>query len=78
MATLGKIRSKGPLLVIIVGGALLAFIAQAAFEGMNANRRSAEVGEIYGDKLSAMDYQNMVEEYTNVVEFTTQGANLSE
>ena len=27
MATLGKIRSKGPLIVIVVGAALLAFIA---------------------------------------------------
>ncbi len=78
MATLGKIRSKGPLLVIIVGGALLAFIAQAAFEGMNASRRSANVGEIYGDEISALDYQSMVEEYTNIVEFTTQETNLSE
>ena len=56
MATLGKIRSKGPLIVIVVGAALLAFIAGDAFNGMSAVNRSAEVGEIYGEKLSALEY----------------------
>lgn len=77
MATLGKIRSKGPLIVIVVGAALLAFIAGDAFNGMSAVNRSAEVGEIYGEKLSALEYQQMVEEYTDVIEFT-QGTNLTD
>lgn len=78
MATLGKIRSKGPLLVIVVGGALLAFIAQAAFEGLSAGNRSMDVGEVYGEELSAQEYQKMVEEYSNVVELTTQATSLSD
>jgi peptidyl-prolyl cis-trans isomerase D len=77
MATLGKIRSKGPLLVIIVGIALLSFIAQAAFEGLKGSR-TANVGEIYGDNISATDFQSAVEEYENVLKFTGQLANPSE
>ena len=63
MATLQKIRSKGPLLVIAVGLALFAFIAGDAWQVMQPHQ-SQDVGEGDGEDLSAQDYQALVEEYT--------------
>ena len=69
MATLQKIRSKGPLVVIVVGLALFAFIAGDAWQVMRPHQ-SQDIGEVNGESLSAQDYQALVEEYTEVVKFT--------
>ncbi|MBU3853534.1 MAG: SurA N-terminal domain-containing protein, partial [Candidatus Paraprevotella stercoravium] len=76
MATLQKIRSKGPLLMIVVGLALFAFIAEEFFRSMqSASAESKQrVGEIYGESLSYQDFQATVDEYTEVVKLT-RGAN---
>ena len=66
MATLQKIRSRGPLVVIVVGLALFAFIAGDAWQVMRPHQ-SQDVGEVNGESISAQDYQKMVEEYTEVV-----------
>ena len=66
MATLQNIRSKGPLLVIVIGLALFAFIAGDAWKVMQPHQ-AHDVGEVNGDALSAQEYQNLVEEYTEVV-----------
>ena len=63
MATLQKIRSKGPLLVIAVGLALFAFIAGDAWQVIQPHQ-SQDVGEVDGEDVSAQDYQALVEEYT--------------
>lgn len=70
MATLQKIRSKGPLLVIAVGLALFAFIAGDAWQVIQPHQ-SQDVGEINGESLSAQDYQTLLEEYTEVVKFSS-------
>ena len=69
MATLQNIRSKGPLLVIVIGVALFAFIAGDAWKVIQPHQ-SQDVGEVNGDAISAQDYQAMVEEYTEVIKFT--------
>lgn len=66
MATLQNIRSKGPLLVIVIGLALFAFIAGDAWQVMQPHQ-AHDAGEVDGDALSAQEYQNLVEEYTEVV-----------
>lgn len=72
MATLQKIRSKGPLLMIVVGLALFAFIAEEFFRSMqSASAESKQrVGEIYGESLSYQDFQSLVDEYSEVVKLT--------
>lgn len=72
MATLQKIRSKGPLLMIVVGLALFAFIAEEFFRSMqSASAESKQrVGEIYGESLSYQDFQTLVDEYSEVVKLT--------
>lgn len=73
MATLQKIRSKGPLLVTIIGLALFAFIAEEAMRSIQSasNESRQQVGEIYGDKISVHEFQNLVDEYVEVVKFTS-------
>lgn len=69
MATLQKLRSMGPLLVIFVGLALFAFIAGDAWRLFQSHTVDQNVGSVNGEKLSAMDFQKMYEEYTNAVKF---------
>lgn len=61
MATLQKIRSKGPLLVIVIGLALFAFIAGDAWKVLQPHQGKQDVGEVNGEVLSAQDYQKMVD-----------------
>jgi len=57
-------------LVIAVGLALFAFIAGDAWRVLQPHQ-SQDVGEVNGDVLSAQDYQSMVDEYAEVVKFTS-------
>lgn len=70
MATLQKIRSKGPLLVIVIGLALFAFIAGDAWKAIQPHQGRQDVGEVNGETISAQDYQKLVDEYTEVVKLT--------
>ena len=69
MATLQKLRNMGPLLVIFVGLALFAFIAGDAWRLFQSHTVDQNVGSVNGERLSAMDFQKMYEEYTNAVKF---------
>lgn len=77
MATLQNIRSKGPLLVIIIGLALFAFIAGDAWKIMQPHQ-SHDVGEVNGDALSAQEYQALVEEYADIVKMSSNQTSLTE
>lgn len=77
MATLQNIRSKGPLLVIFIGLALFAFIAGDAWKVLQPHQ-SHDVGEVNGDALSAQDYQALVEEYTDIIKFSSGTTSLSD
>ena len=70
MATLQTIRSKGPLLVIVIGLALFAFIAGDAWKILQPHQGKQDAGEVNGNTLSAQDYQKMVDEYTEVIKLT--------
>ena len=74
MATLQKIRSKGPLLVIVIGLALFAFIAGDAWKAIQPHQGRQDVGEINGETLSAQEYQELLDEYTEVLKLS-QGVN---
>lgn len=69
MATLQKIRSKGPLLVVVIGLALFAFIAGDAWQVMQPHQVQ-DAGEVDGESISAQDFQKMVEEYTEVIKLS--------
>ena len=78
MATLQKIRSKGPLLLIVIGLAMLAFILGDAWKIIRPTQGLQFVGSIDGKNISAMDFQKELENYTEVVKFANQNSDLSE
>ena len=80
MAALGKIRSKGGLLVTAIGLALFAFLAEEGFRSCNGIKGEArqQIGEILGEKISVQDYQKLIDEYQSAIKFTMQRDNLSE
>ena len=69
MATLQSIRTKGPLLVIVIGLALFAFIAGDAWKILQPHQ-THDAGEVNGDAISAQEYQTLVEEYTEVIKLS--------
>ena len=80
MAALGKIRSKGLILIIIISVGLFAFIAEEFVRSCEATRNNErqQVGEIMGEKVSVQDFQKLVEEYTNVIKMTQGRENLTD
>ena len=68
MAALQTIRSKGALLVGVLGLALFAFIAEEFFRSIEttSNMDRSQVGEVFGKKLSIQDFQTMVDEQSEV------------
>ena len=80
MAALGKIRSKGLTLIIIIGLGLFAFIAEEAFRSCEAHRNDQRqcVGEVYGEKINVQDFQKLVDEYSEVIKMQQGTDNLNE
>lgn len=80
MAALGKIRSKGVLLICIIGFALFAFIAEELFRSCESSRNESrqQVGEVLGDKVNVQDFQKLIDEYTSVVKMTQGRDNLTD
>ena len=80
MAALGKIRSKGGMLVAAIGLALFAFLAEEGFRSCNGIKGEArqQIGEILGEKISVRDYQKLIDEYQSAIKFTMQRDNLTE
>ena len=70
MATLQKIRNRGPLLVAVIGIALFAFVAGDAWKAIQPHQGRQDVGEINGEAVSAQDYQTLVDEYSEVIKMT--------
>ena len=64
-------------MVIVIGLALFAFIAGDAWKVLQPHQ-SQDVGEVNGEVVSAQEYQAMVEEYTEVVKYSSRLASLSE
>ena len=80
MAALGKIRSKGVLLICIISLGLFAFIAEEAFRSCESSSNDArqQVGEVLGEKISVNDFQKLVDEYTEVIKMQQGQENLNE
>ena len=76
MAALGKIRSKGLILICVIGFALFAFVAEEMFRSCDSTRaeRSQRLGEVMGEKINAQDYQKYVEEFVECMKMDGQQA----
>lgn len=80
MATLQKIRSKGALLILFVGLALFAFIAEEGVRSLSSSRAESHqrIGEVYGNSINIQEFNDLVDEYVDVVKFTSGNENLTE
>lgn len=80
MATLGKIRSKGRILAIVIGLALFAFIAEELFRSCESTRNDQrqQVGEVLGEKISVQEFQKLIDEYQEVIKMQQGQENLNE
>ncbi len=80
MATLQTIRSKGTALILILGLALFAFIAEELVRALSSSRNATRqvIGEVYGENVNYQEFNEMVSEYENAVKLSNGGQNLSE
>ena len=80
MTALGKIRSKGILLIIIIGLGLFGIIAEVAFRSCNDIKvqNSQQIGEVLGEKIYVQDFQKLLDEYQDAMKLTMRTDNLSE
>ena len=80
MATLEKIRSKAGLLVLVVGVALFAFIiGDFLNSGSTYFRQSQEtIAEIDGEVIKIQDFQNRIDEMTEMYKMQTGSSSLPE
>lgn len=84
MAALQTIRKRGKLLMVVLGLALFAFIAETAFQSIQhfVGSNRTVVGEVYGEKLKQEEYFKLVEDMANAMKMQKQmqgqGGELSE
>ena len=80
MAALGKIRKRGVALVIVIGLGLFAFIAEEAVRSCEAtkNQQRQQIGEVLGKKVNVQEFQELIEEYEEVVKMTQGRDNFTE
>lgn len=80
MAALQSIRKHGALLIGAIGLALFAFIAEEFFRSLETTSAVSkqQAGSVYGQKLSIQDYQQMVEEASDLMKMQQGTDNLSE
>ena len=80
MATLQKIRSYGTVLILILGLALFAFMAEELVRALSSSRNANRqvIGQVYGKDVNYQQFNELVEEYENAVKLGNGGQSLSE
>ena len=80
MAALQTIRSKGKILIVVVGLALFAFIAEEFVRSLSysQNESRQRIGEVYGESINIQEFSGLVEEYTSVLKFTNGMTSLTD
>lgn len=69
MAVLEKIRSKGVLLLIVIGGAMLLFIISDFINSGSSffQEQGANVAKVNGNKIKIQDFSDRIEQLNDVV-----------
>lgn len=63
MAAIGKIREQSTLLLIVIGGAMVAFVFLDFFTGSGFSQPDRYVGEVFGEEINMIEYEKRVEAY---------------
>ena len=61
MAAIGKIREQSTLLLIVIGGAMVAFVLGDIFSGGGSSQQDQYVGEVFGEEINLVDYERRVD-----------------
>jgi len=62
MAAIGKIREQSTLLLIVIGGAMVAFVLGDIFSNRGGGSPADQyVGEVYGEEINLLEYEKRVE-----------------
>lgn len=80
MAALQKIRNRGPLILILLGVALFGFIASdwQKIPQIFTSLDQQKVGEVCGKSINIQEFNEMVEQYADVIKFSNGMASLNE
>lgn len=80
MATLQTIRSKGTILILILGLALFAFIAEELVRALSSSRNASRqvIGQVYGENVNYQEFNELYDEYENAVKLGNGNQNLTE
>ena len=65
MAVIGKIQKNSVLLLIVIGGAMLAFIFSEAMSNRGGEYEQLATGTVYGEGIDEEEYESIKESYTN-------------
>jgi len=73
MATLEKIRKRGPIVALIIGLALIAFILGDVFRSGDSlfSRNQFQIAEVGGESIQYQDFESKVEEVVNIYKLQT-------
>ena len=61
MAAIGKIREQSTLLLIVIGGAMVAFVLGDLFSNSGFSPSEQYVGEVYGEEIDMLEYEQRVD-----------------
>lgn len=61
MAAIGKIREQSTLLLIVIGGAMVAFVLGDLFSNQGFSPQEQYVGEVYGEEIDLLEYEQRVD-----------------
>jgi parvulin-like peptidyl-prolyl isomerase len=61
MAAIGKIREQSTLLLIVIGGAMVAFVLGDLFSNQGFSPAEQYVGEVFGEEIDMLEYEQRVE-----------------
>lgn len=80
MAALQKIRNKSIILIVAIALGLFAFIAEEFFRGIETGMNSdkQKIGKIDGETVTVQQYQELIDEYSDVLKFTNGTSNLND
>lgn len=73
MAAIGKIREQSTLLLIIIGGAMVAFVLGDFFSNRGSSPQDQYVGEVFGQEINLVDYEQRVQEQIQAMASIGQG-----
>lgn len=80
MAALQTIRNRGKILIAVVGLALFAFIIEEGVRSISyfRNESHQRVGEVYGNSINVQEFNQMVDEYADIIKMSNNLQSLNE